>query len=231
MTAHDAIITAHLGYARSLARQIHKSLPRRVQFEDLEAAAFLGLTRAGAAFDPTRGVPFTTFSYRFIRGAVFDALRKMTWLSPASRRAVSVQEHLDETVESHAADIETSDDPEHLATQFSAMVARLGTVLLMTDLSRSDEERSTEAADEDRTIAPVESAELRARLRSALEALPPDQAELMDMLYAQGLTMELAGQRLGVNKATVSRRHRDIIESLRAHLTASHRRRPSPSPF
>lgn len=230
MDTQEALITSHLGYARSLARQVHKTMPRRVSFDDLEAAAYLGLTKAGASFDPARGVPFTTYSYRFIRGAVFDALRKMTWLSPGARRAASAQEHADQLVEDYAPALEEVDDPVQLAAQFSAMVSRLGTVLLMSDLAREGEDRAPEPEELDRPVARIEDAELRGRLRKALEALEPSQAELMDLLYAQGLTMELAGKRLGVNKATISRRHQTIIEYLRACLTSPNPVAPRPAP-
>ncbi|MCW5964622.1 MAG: hypothetical protein KIT83_11335 [Bryobacterales bacterium] len=77
----EDLIVTHRSYAHALAAELLRGLPPRVAREDLEAAAELGLVEAAQAFDSSLGVLFKTFAYYRIRGAIYDALRKMTWFS------------------------------------------------------------------------------------------------------------------------------------------------------
>ena len=75
------LIESYQDYAHAIAAEVCRKLPSQVDRGELEAAANLGLVEAAQAFDPTRGVLFKTFAYYRIRGAVYDALRKMGWFS------------------------------------------------------------------------------------------------------------------------------------------------------
>ena len=69
---------------RAIAAMIARRLPQgRVEFDELLGPAWEGWQRAAAEFDPSRGVKFETFAYRFIRGAILDYLRL---IDPATRR-------------------------------------------------------------------------------------------------------------------------------------------------
>jgi len=54
-----------------------------IELEDGVSEGNVGLVRAARAFDPKRGVAFSTFAAISIRGAIIDALRRAT---PVSRR-------------------------------------------------------------------------------------------------------------------------------------------------
>src|SRR5262245_45487408 len=75
------LVEAYQDYAHAIAAEVCRKLPSQLERSELEAAADLGLVEAAQAFDPTRGVLFKTFAYYRIRGAVYDALRKMAWFS------------------------------------------------------------------------------------------------------------------------------------------------------
>ena len=77
----DALIGAHLRLARAIARSVNRSRPNPAQLADLESEAYLGLTQAARAFDPSRGAQFKTFASARIRGQVLDYLRRMAPLS------------------------------------------------------------------------------------------------------------------------------------------------------
>lgn len=79
------------GRLRNLVASIvRKADPERRQLDEAYAAANLGILQALQAFDPERGVAFTTFAFDYIRGAVLRALypvvrrhgddRPMPWL-------------------------------------------------------------------------------------------------------------------------------------------------------
>jgi len=273
MNAIDRLIIEQQPYLKALARNIAKTLPHHVEYDELVAFGQIGLTEAANAFDPRRGVSFTTFAHYRVRGAIFDGLRKMTWLPPAARRTVVEQSAADELVQVSIADIQLGGKeatpaklskappqvsaappaltpaapPTHApspqsredaarelaASQFAQAVARLGAVFAASSLR--DDEPTNEPTDENRRIAPsIESRELRARVRFALERLPDDQSSLIRMLYIEGKSMAQVGTFLGKNKSTICRRHAEAIDSLRETLRvdpAVHTSSPASSNF
>lgn len=68
-----ALAAAHVGLARHIARRAARRWPPLA--EEFRSAALLGLCQAAAAFDPGRGVRFTTFAGRRIGGAIADERR------------------------------------------------------------------------------------------------------------------------------------------------------------
>lgn len=229
--ANDLVLT-YREYARKLAREIHKTLPPSVPFEDVEGAATLGLTKAAQRFDPDQGVLFTTFAYRPVRGAVFDAVRKMTGLPPRTRAKIVAEANADAVVEESADEVASAvsaDNPERRAAQFSEMVSRVATVFLASSLP-SGEGGIPEPGVHDDPAEVEQRAELREKLREAVKGLEPEQVELIDLLYVKGLSMEEAGVRMGgLNKATISRRHQKMIDILRQALRSVVPIRPVPT--
>ncbi|HEY8747710.1 MAG TPA: sigma-70 family RNA polymerase sigma factor [Tepidisphaeraceae bacterium] len=219
MDAFEELVVQHQDYVRSLARAIAKKLPKNVEFEELVAMGQLGLTSAARQYEPGRGVAFTTFAYYRIRGAIFDGLRQMTWLPPAMRRKLARLDGENEVSELTAESAEVSDDPEFLAKQFQTAVGRLGAVFLASGASNedSDKEDPTDgrsAADE------AESREDLTHLTEALAKLPEDQSALIRMLYFEYRSMTDVANELKKNKSTISRRHAEALDALRAALAA-----------
>lgn len=77
--SHDvhALVEQFMPYANKLAHERKKSLPRFIDFEEIQSAAYLGLVEAANRYCPERGVDFRTFSFPRIRGAITDYLRSL----------------------------------------------------------------------------------------------------------------------------------------------------------
>jgi len=71
------LVENHIGLANKLAAKKKKLMPPFVSFEELQSAAFLGLTQAANRFDADRGFCFTTYAYPRISGAINDYLREL----------------------------------------------------------------------------------------------------------------------------------------------------------
>src|SRR5215467_10542145 len=72
----NSLVEAYRSYARAIAAEAARKFNAWNDRPELDSAADLGLVEAATAFDSSRGVQFTTFSYYRIRGAVYDYLRK-----------------------------------------------------------------------------------------------------------------------------------------------------------
>ncbi|HJQ42732.1 MAG TPA: sigma factor, partial [Jatrophihabitantaceae bacterium] len=81
----DDLICGHLPLVGHIVREVLGRVPAHVNRDDLMSAGMLALTLAAKSFDPTRGVPFTSFAGIRIRGALTDELRSMDWASRAVR--------------------------------------------------------------------------------------------------------------------------------------------------
>ena len=226
MTATDDLILQHQDYVRSLARGISKRLPRNVEFEELVSMGQVGLITAAKQFEPGRGVAFSTFAYYRIRGAIFDGLRHVTWLPPSAKRKVAKLDAENQVSETTAETSEKSSDPEFLAKQFETAVGRLGAVFL---LARSGEdEADPEPTDERSAADAAEEKEDSELVVKAIARLTPDQRDLIRMLYFEDKSMTDVAPALGKNKSTISRRHTEAIDALRAIVNPNESAKPPP---
>jgi RNA polymerase sigma factor for flagellar operon FliA len=217
MDATDDLILQHQDFVRALARGVAKKLPSHVDFEDLVALGQIGLLEAARQYEPGRGVAFTTFAYYRVRGAIYDGLRSMSGIPPALRRKLAQMGGENEVAEHAAETAGVSDDPEFLAKQFRTAIGRLGAIFL---LSKPDgEESNPEDPTDGRSAADdAEDREDTALLTEAIKKLPVEHAELIRLLYFEHKSMTEVAEQLKKNKSTISRRHADALDTLRAAL-------------
>jgi RNA polymerase sigma factor for flagellar operon FliA len=76
--ARDRLIADHLYFTGALAENVMSefNLHDVVEPDDVRGYAKIGLTEAASRYSPDKGATFETFSFRRIRGAVIDGLRK-----------------------------------------------------------------------------------------------------------------------------------------------------------
>src|SRR6476620_4635476 len=76
-----ALAEQYMPYVRSIAGKIKKTVAKEIEFEDLVEYGMIGLLEAADRYDPSHGANFMTFAYYRIRGAIYDGLRGMGWMS------------------------------------------------------------------------------------------------------------------------------------------------------
>lgn len=79
-------VLRHLPLVRSIAHALRRRMPH-VEVDELVSAGTIGLLEALERYDDRRGVPFSSFAYRRIRGAILDDLRAAGKLSKSTPRA------------------------------------------------------------------------------------------------------------------------------------------------
>ncbi|MFZ4431070.1 MAG: sigma-70 family RNA polymerase sigma factor [Phycisphaerales bacterium] len=219
MNAAERLILEHQSFLRALVRNIASTLPHHVDYDELVAFGQVGLTEAARSYEPGRGVLFTTFAHYRIRGAVFDGLRKMTWLPPAARRCVREQSAADEVLRDAEESAGAPASGPVLAGRFASAVERLGAVFLISGLGEGDGHLNP--PDRRAAATDAEAKEMHARLLRAMQRLPEDMSSLLRMLYIENRSMSDVGVALGRNKSTVCRRHAEAIDLLRTMIEPS----------
>jgi len=228
MTVPDPILSQRIeecqGLVRSLALGVSRKLPPTVELEDLIAYGQVGLGEAARDFDPGRGSRFSTYAYYRIRGAIYDGLSKMAWFDRGHAAQVRYEQMSTEVLRLENEDVPSGDAPglEADARWFRDVARTLAVVCLATRTGcEPTEEESGEAAMVDpssRDAADLAmEREMSDRLHVVIDALPPVAARLIKSVYFEGLTLQEAGQRVGVSKSWASRLHSRALEQL-AHL-------------
>ncbi len=222
-TAAQDLIEGCQGLVRSLAIQIHRKLPSRVELDDLIADGQIGLVEAARDFDPTRGAKFSTYAYYRIRGAIYDGLNRMSWRG-RSRPQELRYEQLANDVLRLENEYEVDGDTSSVAADLTWLqnVSGALAVIYLSTRSSDEEGESFEPSDK---LDPgpeltVMTREIREKLRQLVDSLPERAAALIRGVYFEDHTLEESGKMIGVSKSWASRLHArtlcELARSLRA---------------
>jgi len=180
--------------ATSVARRMRVPTGALMGRDDIESAALIGLIDAVDRFDPERGVPFEGYAGLRIRGAILDELRRLDDHTRGERR--------------RARTVAAGNEPE-----IGAYGATLSLDMLLEtgDRDWAAEDDSTDAYDHQ---------DLRMRVESALECLPPRQREVLARYYGDSLTLRESAVKMGISEARACQLHGRAILNLRRELAA-----------
>jgi RNA polymerase sigma factor for flagellar operon FliA len=212
----SALIEQYTPFVRSIAAKIKKTLAKNIEFDDLVAYGMAGLLEAAERYDPLRGANFMTFSYYRIRGAIYDGLRGMGWVSRSEYQKIRFEERATQYLEnvanrqmgSTAEHKNVEDNIEELADQVSQLVT-----IYVTSLEGLEDLQV-----EDKGAVPVDQRfmdlEMKNHVRDALTKLPEAERKLLTLYYFKEMSLQEVGNELGLSKSWTSRRHAQAIEKL-----------------
>ncbi|HVX19192.1 MAG TPA: FliA/WhiG family RNA polymerase sigma factor [Acidimicrobiales bacterium] len=229
------LVEEHLSLVRHIVFQVAVRFPRHVDREELVTAGAMGLVEAARRYDADRGVPFDKFAARRIRGAILDAVRAADW---APRSVRSLARRLEEAEQELASSLgrvpsrsETADRlgvPESEISRLQDRMARSVVLALDHEVADADEDLTLlDVLTDERTVEPaeeLETRELHAYLRSAIELLPPRHRTVVGGYFLEGRTsMDLADE-LDVTESRISQIRSEALEMLRDGIEAQYRR-------
>ena len=192
------LIKHNQGLVYKLAMKTHSRLPVRVELDDLVGYGMIGLTEAAANFDPLQGVHFSTYAYPRIRGAIYDGLAKVSWMSRARyRQLVNNQKN---------ADAQSGDEGR-------VKYALPG----LNPLSLGEGEMAPQDQESTPPTKLLEK-ELISKLTLVIDDLPPQQKGLIVGVYFDGKTMQQVALQLGISKSWASRLHSSTLTELAEKL-------------
>lgn len=206
----------HLGLAHLCANRFRG---RGIEYEELYSAGCYGLVKAANAYDPSRGVCFSTYAVPVIVGEIRRLFRdggsvhigrRLKTLSVQAARIGDRlrQEHGREpSVHEIALEMGLTD-----AETAEALCAASPTVSL-TSVTEDGEMQ---------TDIPVPSPETALQehlaLEQALALLAPQDRTLIHLRYAKQMTQSQTAAQLGMTQVQVSRREKKILTFLRTEL-------------
>lgn len=221
-----ARVTEGLELVDILARQMRRQFGQHVHTDDLASHGREALLGAARSFDPERGIPFRRWAALRIRGAMIDSVRQSGNLPKRVYRKLRAIQAADNVHE--AANEEQATAPatsaENADSRLGDQLASAAMAMAIGFLSMRRGEALEHAEDPDHSPeSNVGHAELLARVKSAIAALPDQERTLLTRHYFDEVNLDEAGRELGLSKSWASRLHARGIESIarafkRAHI-------------
>src|ERR1700730_3107753 len=81
----ERLIEEHLPLVRSIVDRMRRKLPSKIEVEELQSVGITGLVAAAKNYRPSQQSSFAGYAATRIRGAILDELRRMDWMSRATR--------------------------------------------------------------------------------------------------------------------------------------------------
>jgi RNA polymerase sigma factor for flagellar operon FliA len=229
--SHNSRIVAGLPFVEALARRMAASMPNSIDVGDLVQDGMLGLIDAANRFDEDRGIKFETFAERRVRGAMIDALRKDAWPRGVRRQ----RRELDAAREALRRELGHEPSMADLAARvgsdekrLSRTIVRINTIEATSPLATGDhfDESCLPTAlvptGPDAPDRAYEKAEIKDRVRAAIQSLPWRERKVIGLYYYGEATMKQIGAGIGVNESRVSQLHARAIRRLREALGDMH---------
>lgn len=214
----DELARQYMGYVRSIAGNVWKTLSKDIEFDDLVSYGMLGLFEAAERYDAKFGANFMTFAYYRIRGAIYDGLRGMGWVSRTEYQKFRAEQranaYLQNVQEREMIPVngpaKTTDDDE--VNQLADVVGGLVTIYVTAlDAMEGFQVKDENATPADESLEQLQSQEL---VKQAVEKLPDKEKQLIELYYYKELSLEEVGKHLQLSKSWTSRLHARAVDKL-----------------
>jgi RNA polymerase sigma-B factor len=219
----ERVVLMNRRVAQAVARRYRR---RGVPDEDLEQAAYEGLTKAVQKFDPRLRNDLLTYAVPTIRGEVQRYFRDQSWTVRPPRRLQELQRKVNHAIEELGAEL--GREPEEVEVQARL---RIGpeeyreTMASFGCFQPPSLDQPLKSAPEftlgDALAAPStghEAVEARILIAQAVRDLPERDRRILYLRFFEDRTQQEIGDELGVTQMHVSRLLSRILERLRREL-------------
>jgi RNA polymerase sigma factor for flagellar operon FliA len=186
-------------------------------YDDLYQFGVIGLMDALGKYDHTKKVPFESYAYTRIRGAIIDEVRKS---SPVTRTGMDklksyyrVKEELENEFQRPAKESEIAEKLDLAQKDLSGVYETSGSVL--SDFIEDDRVLSF-----DETLLHEEQVE---KLQEAVASLSEREQQILQLIYVEKLALKEIAYVFDISIPRVSQIHGKCVSSLRDYLRRNYR--------
>ena len=220
LKARNQLVEQYRPYVRSIAAKIRKTLSPHIEYDDLVRHGEVGLIEAADRFDPKVGANFKTFAYYRIRGAIYDGLREMGWLSRSHYAKQKFHEGANHYLSSATATDgvrktrSVNDEVASLSSTVGGLVPIYITSIEAAEALQIEDEREPIPSEV------LEMGESRRAVLDAIEELPNQERDIIKMYYFGDMTLQVVSEKLGLSKSWASRLHSRAVKNLQQLVAA-----------
>ena len=207
---------------RQEAYRLKLRLPEEIDIEEIYAAGLQGLIEAAGRYDAGRGVPFSAYARRRIKGAMIDGLRSLDVLPAEMRRKVKQMDALEEAFyEQNGRKPSSVELQTQMADCGLEPTPRLFWARAMKVRSLQEmEQESKQLVDKEQpdALSRLEATELLTLVKACLYRLNAKEQQVLTLYYQAGLTMKEIALVLGITESRVCQIHGHCIGFIRQEL-------------
>jgi RNA polymerase sigma factor for flagellar operon FliA len=215
-------LETYLPLVRQEAYRLKLRLPEEVDVEELFAAGLRGLIEAVGRYDAGRGVPFSAYARRRVKGAMIDGLRSLDVLPTEMRRKVKQMDALEEAFlkqngrKPSSVELQTQMAGCGLEPSSRLFWARTMKVQSLQEM----EQESKQLVDKEQrdALSRLEVEELLTLVKASISRLNAKEQQVLTLYYQAGLTMKEIALVLGVTESRVCQIHSRCIGFIRQEL-------------
>ena len=224
------LLENHLPLVRSIVEKMRRKLPTKIEADELYSVGVTGLVAAARNYRPSRESSFASYAATRIRGAILDELRRMDWMSRATRskakRLGSVISRLEQeqggciSQDSLCAEMQMSE--EELADLMEEVrPVRFVSLDGADEQSEVEDQSLHDIIPDDSCIAPLdvlERKEVLSLLAQRMEQLPPVQKKVLGMYYYENMRLSEIAACFGLTESRICQIHTQTVGQLRNYL-------------
>jgi RNA polymerase sigma factor for flagellar operon FliA len=223
----ERLILDHVPLLKHIAGRMAIDLPSSIDRDDLIGFGMIGLVQAADAWEPGRGLQFSTFAYTKVRGAILDELRRADFLPRGRREKVRELERAVASLEQQEG---LPPSPERIAQALGVSLEEVDEILLSAKsagCASLDADASQELygllcdPSSDDPQGSAEWLEMKDLLVAAIQALPEQEKTVITLYYAEELLLRDIAGVLGVTESRVSQVHTRALYRLNCQRAAS----------
>src|SRR6516165_186863 len=229
--AFQDLLENHLPLVRSIVGRMKRTLPSNVETEDLYSIGVTGLVSAARNYRPWRESSFASYATTRIRGAILDELRRMDWMSRATRSkakrlgsAISkLEQEQGGSVSSKSLCAEMQMSEEELAELMDEVrPVRFVSFDGVDEQSDLEDQSLHEIVPDDSCIPPLdvlERKEIPSLLAQRMAQMPAVQKKVLAMYYYENMRLSDIAACFGLTESRICQIHTQAVASLRTYLT------------
>jgi RNA polymerase sigma factor for flagellar operon FliA len=221
LEARRELLGRYLGLVHHAAREVAPRVRDAVSLEELVSAGSLGLLQSMEGFDPDRGLAFSTFAMRRIRGAILDELRARDPLSRADRSQVRRLEAVIELEQRLGRAPDTAEVAGHLGVDDATVLRLRHRTAAAGSVSLEGEPGGQSLADRlgddgaEELFSSLMAGERAEALRRALDELPSRERLILSRSFFEEQSLRDIAAELGVTESRICQLRAQALARLR----------------
>jgi RNA polymerase sigma factor for flagellar operon FliA len=229
-TTFQTLLENHLPLVRSIVERMRRKLPSKIETEELYSIGITGLVAAARNFRPAQQKSFAGYATTRIRGAILDELRRMDWMSRATRskakRLVSAISKLEQEQggevcrESLCIEMSMTDD-ELTDLMEETRPVKFVSLDHSEDNHDSEDQSLHEIIPDDSWIPALdalERIEMFELLTERIAQLPAVPKKVLAMYYYENMRLSDIAACFGLTESRICQIHTQTVGQLRAYL-------------
>jgi len=222
-------IEAYMPLVHSIASMVSgKGLPPNIEYDDLVSDGTVGLMKAWDNFDPDRGVKFETYASYRVRGEILDGLknynpvpyRVQVMVRDLAKKGISSVVSKKEKKEEEILEKKelTEDEFKRALKRIKKIVSASALMYLLSVEQMASVGVEAPVPGETTPASEAEFAEMKGRIRSVIDALPPLQRKVVTLFFHKGINQKTIASQLKLSRPKVCRVLAKAVNAIKTKL-------------